>query len=165
MSDTCFCVPCACGCVACGVWGLELRLPTPACVCCCRYVAPDVLNQDYDSLSDIWSAGVVMYILLCGHPPFKGSTETGTLRQVKAGAWVWSSNRAPGKSNQTATRSLRSSRGDLCCCTLRTWRSSLPELALQAAVKPVLGLAYTGTHAAGLMLSLPLLHLLLVLYI
>jgi calcium-dependent protein kinase len=45
-----------------------------------------VLNQDYDSLSDIWSAGVVMYILLCGHPPFKGSTETGTLRQVKAGA-------------------------------------------------------------------------------
>lgn len=60
-----------------------------------RYVAPDVLNQDYDSLSDIWSAGVVMYILLCGHPPFKGSTETGTLRQVKAGHYklsdeVWS---------------------------------------------------------------------------
>eukprot|EP00879_Flechtneria_rotunda_P016337 GHRR01017093.1.p1 GENE.GHRR01017093.1~~GHRR01017093.1.p1 ORF type:complete len:218 (+),score=81.76 GHRR01017093.1:806-1459(+) len=46
-----------------------------------------VLKQDYDRLSDIWSAGVVMYILLCGHPPFKGSTETGTLRQVKAGAY------------------------------------------------------------------------------
>lgn len=53
--------------------------------CCCRYVAPEVLNQDYDRLSDIWSAGVVMYILLCGHPPFKGSTETGTLKKVKAG--------------------------------------------------------------------------------
>jgi serine/threonine protein kinase len=51
----------------------------------CRYVAPEVLNQDYDRLSDIWSAGVVMYILLCGHPPFKGSTETGTLKKVKAG--------------------------------------------------------------------------------
>lgn len=50
-----------------------------------RYVAPEVLNQDYDRLSDIWSAGVVMYILLCGHPPFKGSTETGTLKKVKAG--------------------------------------------------------------------------------
>jgi serine/threonine protein kinase len=48
-------------------------------------VAPEVLNQDYDRLSDIWSAGVVMYILLCGHPPFKGSTETGTLKKVKAG--------------------------------------------------------------------------------
>lgn len=53
--------------------------------CVCRYVAPEVLNQDYDRLSDIWSAGVVMYILLCGHPPFKGSTETGTLKKVKAG--------------------------------------------------------------------------------
>lgn len=51
----------------------------------CRYVAPEVLNQDYDRMSDIWSAGVVLYILLCGHPPFKGSTETGTLKQVKAG--------------------------------------------------------------------------------
>jgi serine/threonine protein kinase len=67
-------------------WGLSLSHVRCFC-CCCRYVAPDVLNQDYDSLSDIWSAGVVMYILLCGHPPFKGSTETGTLRQVKAGVY------------------------------------------------------------------------------
>lgn len=53
-----------------------------------RYVAPEVLKQDYDRLSDIWSAGVVMYILLCGHPPFKGSTETGTLKKIKAGGYV-----------------------------------------------------------------------------
>lgn len=63
---------------------LLLLLPSVA-----RYVAPEVLNQDYNRLSDIWSAGVVLYIMLCGHAPFKGSTETGTLKQVKAGGHYW----------------------------------------------------------------------------
>ena len=40
------------------------------------YIAPEVLQRGYGPPCDIWSIGVIMYIVLCGRPPFFGRTES-----------------------------------------------------------------------------------------
>ena len=47
------------------------------------YVAPEVISNNYDSKCDVWSLGVILFIMLCGYPPFKGSDDTKTLKLIQ----------------------------------------------------------------------------------
>ncbi len=48
------------------------------------YVSPEVLTGDYDEKCDIWSSGVILYILLCGDPPFNGNNDNDIYRKIQA---------------------------------------------------------------------------------
>jgi len=50
------------------------------------YVAPEVLNGDYDFECDNWSLGVIMYVLLSGYLPFYGKNESEVFAKIKSGA-------------------------------------------------------------------------------
>lgn len=51
-------------------------------------MAPEVLWRDYDLQADVWSAGVVLFILLCGRPPFNGRSDDEIVSKVRTGAWA-----------------------------------------------------------------------------
>ena len=52
------------------IFFLSGRIGTP------HFMAPEVVNREpYGKPVDVWGAGILMFILLCGYPPFMGTKE------------------------------------------------------------------------------------------
>ena len=50
------------------------------------YVAPEILkNIPHDERCDLWSVGVIVYILLVGYPPFVGETQLDLFKKIRTG--------------------------------------------------------------------------------
>ncbi|OQS05394.1 hypothetical protein THRCLA_02460 [Thraustotheca clavata] len=56
------------------------------------YIAPEILSRAYYGKQvDIWSAGIISYILLCGYPPFQGRNNAELFNSIKKGAFEFDS--------------------------------------------------------------------------
>ncbi len=49
------------------------------------YIAPEVIKKEYNNKCDIWSCGVILYILLVGKPPFDGKNSEEVFNKILSG--------------------------------------------------------------------------------
>jgi calcium-dependent protein kinase len=58
---------------------LTLKVGTP------YYIAPEVIEKNYDNKCDMWSCGVILFVLLSGYPPFDGDNDELIMQSVSSG--------------------------------------------------------------------------------
>jgi serine/threonine protein kinase len=56
-----------------------------------HYLAPEMLDRRYSKPVDIWSAGVLVFLMLYGRYPFDAETDEGVIRRIKIGGIKWES--------------------------------------------------------------------------
>lgn len=55
------------------------------------YIAPEVIEGEYNEKCDIWSCGVILFILLSGRPPFYGNSDSEIMMKVNKGNYSFKS--------------------------------------------------------------------------
>jgi calcium-dependent protein kinase len=49
------------------------------------YIAPEVLERNYNEACDLWSVGTILYLMLTGVPPFNGVDDDEIIEKVRTG--------------------------------------------------------------------------------
>ncbi|CAJ1432886.1 unnamed protein product [Effrenium voratum] len=71
--------------------------PLTTKVCTVHYVAPEVLKKSMDPYTekvDVWSAGVVLFVMLAGTPPFHDDDDVELMKKVKKAKWSFKPEKA-----------------------------------------------------------------------
>ncbi|CAG9315137.1 unnamed protein product [Blepharisma stoltei] len=99
------------------------------------YIAPEVLSGTYNEKCDMWSCGVILYILLSGKPPFDGRDDTEIVNKIRIGKfsmedepWTRISNEAKNLINGLLCKS--DSRLSAAQCLQHPWITSKARRAL-----------------------------------
>mmetsp|Transcript_22866 Transcript_22866/g.3759 ORF Transcript_22866/g.3759 Transcript_22866/m.3759 type:complete len:119 (+) Transcript_22866:534-890(+) len=53
------------------------------------YMAPEVLKGNYDEKCDVWSCGVILYMMLSGTPPFNGKSDNEIYQSILKGNFTF----------------------------------------------------------------------------
>lgn len=62
-------------------------------------MAPEVFDNQYDEKCDVWSCGVILYILICGEPPFNAEDMDELKKKIRKGDYEKSNSQWKKSSN------------------------------------------------------------------